>query len=243
LVNGEWSFFIPTSLEDQNYCRNLLSHYSDEEYEIFLKDCVRSVDEKYQGMLNFLNDHETYKEGNLEKFSEVVHTSWWQNPIYIDPKIYDETSLSIISEGPNLWGTDYNFITEKTWRTIIYKHPFVFAGPPEQFNYIKRLGFETFEKYMLIQNYAQIENEKERIESIVKNVDHFLKHQTYHQKEIQQDIEHNFDLFLTLATDQDYLLTSLKLNYNIPDIEFAKFFMTGGYENLVRPISDIERLV
>ena len=104
------------------------------------------------------------------------------------------------------------------------------------------MGFETFEKYMLIQNYAQVEDEKERIELIVKNVEHFLKHQTYHQKEIQQDIEHNFNLFLKLANDQNCLLTSLKSKYNIPDAEFSKFFSASGYENLIRPVDDLKKL-
>ena len=242
LINGKWSFFIPLSQEDKNYCRNLLSHYSDEEYETFLKNCTSSIDEKYQEMANFFQDYAPYEEGDLEKWGEIVHTDFWKNPIYIDPEVYDETSLSIISEGPNYWSPDYKFITEKTWRTIIYKHPFIFAGPPEQFRYIKQMGFETFEKYMLIQNYAQVEDEKERIELIVKNVEHFLKHQTYHQKEIQQDIEHNFNLFLKLANDQNCLLTSLKSKYNIPDAEFSKFFSASGYENLIRPVDDLKKL-
>lgn len=245
LKYGEWSFFIPVSQEDQNICRNLLSHYSDEEYEIFLKKCARAVDNKYEVMVNFIHDgYRPYKEGDLEKWSEIVHTSFWNNPMYIDSKIYNETSLSIISEGPNYWSTDcYDFITEKTWRTIIYKHPFIFAGPPEQFKYLKQMGFETFEKYMLIKDYAQVENEKERIELIVKNVDYFLKNQTYHQNEIQQDIEHNFNLFLKLANDQDSLLTDLKSKYNIPDIEFSKFFNTNSCKHLIRSIDDIKGIV
>jgi hypothetical protein len=245
LTNGEWSFFIPESQEDQNICRNLLSHYSDEEYETFLKKCTRAIDKKYKEMINFIHDgNRPYKEGDLEHWSKIVHTSFWNNPMYIDPKVYNETSLSIIAEGPNYWTTDYcDFITEKTWRTIIYKHPFIFAGHPEQFKYIKQIGFETFEKYMLIQDYALVENEKERIELIVKNVDHFLKHQTYHKTEIQKDVEHNYNLFLKLANDQNCLLTSLKSKYNIPDDEFSKFFSTNTYKHLIRSIDDIKGLV
>lgn len=243
LSKAEWSFFIPVSQEDRDYCRNLLSHYSDEEYETFLKKCTRSVDNKYQGVIKFFKEYAPYKESNLEEWGEIVYTDWWKNPIYIDPRIYNETSLSIISEGSNCWETDYDFITEKTWRTIIYKHPFIFAGHFDQFKYIKKLGFKTFEDYLLIKNYAQVEDEKERIELIVKNVEYFLKHQYEYQKEIQQDVEHNFNLFLKLAKDQDLLLLCLKLEYNIPNDEFTKFFNMKGWENIIRPLSDAKGLI
>lgn len=243
LSNGEWSFFVPVSQEDQDYCRNLLSHYSDEEYAAFLKTCTRSIDDKYENVIKFFKDYAAYKESDFEEWSEIVHTSFWKSPVYIDPKIYNRTSLSIVSEGINFWSDDYDFITEKLWRAIIYKHPFIFAGHPDQFKYIKQLGFETFEKYMLIQNYAWIEDEKERANLIVKNVDHFLKYQRYYQTQIQQDVENNFNMFLKLANNQNLLLKSLKLEYNIDDADFSKFFNTDGWENLVRPISDAEGLV
>lgn len=243
LSNAEWSFFIPVSQEDQDYCRNLLSHYSDNEYETFLKKCTRSVDNKYQDVVRFFKDYAPYKESNLREWVEIVHTDWWKNPIYIDPKIYNETSLSIISEGINFWGNGHEFITEKTWRTIIYKHPFIFAGYPEQFDYIKKLGFKTFEEYMLVKDYAQVEDEKERIELIVKNIEHFLKHRHKHRKEIQQDIDDNFNLFLKLANDQDLMLSSLKVDYNIPDDEFSKLFNVRGWENIIRPLDDVKGLI
>lgn len=243
LENSEWSFFTPASKEDKDYCRNLLSRYSDKEYDIFLKKCTRSIDEKYQNVIKFFKEYAEYKESDFEEWSKIVHTNWWKNPIYVNPEIYNRTSFSIISEGDNCWTDDYEFITEKIWRAIIYKHPFIFAGHPDQFKYIKKLGFNTFEKYMLNQNYALVEDEKERIELIVKNVEHFLKYQHHYQKEIQQDVAHNFDLFLKLAKDQDILLNALKLEYNIDNDEFSKFFNVAGFENLIRPISDAQGLI
>lgn len=243
LLKGEWSFFIPSSQEDQDYCRNLLSHYSDIEYNNFLKKCTRSIDNKYQGVIKFLKDYAPYKQGDFEEWSKIVHTDFWKNPVYIDPEIYNRTSLSIISEGINFWSDDYDFITEKLWRAIIYKHPFIFAGHPDQFKYVKRLGFETFEKYMLVKDYAYTHNEKERIDLIVKNIDHFLTNQKRFQKELEHDISDNYNLFLKLANDQSLLLRSLKIEYNISDAEFAKFFDTHGWENLVRPIDDALGLI
>lgn len=243
LQKGEWSFFVPVSQEDQDYCRNLLSHYSDDEYAAFLQACTRSVDEKYKKVIKYFRDYAAYKESDFEEWSKIIHTSWWKNPVFIDPEIYNRTCLSIISEGENCWTDDYNFITEKVWRAIIYKHPFLFAGHPEQFNYIKQLGFETFEKYMLIENYAIVEDQKERLEYIVDNVEYFLKNRFAYEKQIQQDIEHNFALFSKLAHNQDLFLQSLQIEYNIDNAEFIKFFDTAGFENLIRPISDARALL
>jgi hypothetical protein len=92
-----------------------------------------------------------------DRWFEIIDQDFFKSPGYIDPAIFKNTIFSIVAEGPNFWDSIYEFITIITWRTIRNGHPFIFAGPVEQFEYIKQLGFRTFEEYLLIKDYAYIE--------------------------------------------------------------------------------------
>ena len=234
LDHAVWSFFYPNKKEDQILCRNFLLHYSDAEYESFLKNTLKSIDQTYVEVIKYFRDSDVSDESL--NWGDIKHCDFWKNPIYIDPEVFKNTSFSIISEGPNFWSSDYNYITEKTWRTILYKHPFVFAGHPDQFRYLKKLGFKTFEEYLPIKDYAFIEDEEARLDAIVKNVEYWISNPEI-RAQLIDDVSHNFELLLSYAKKQDLFLTDIKERYSIDQSEFNQHFNTLGFENTATDIS------
>jgi hypothetical protein len=236
LTYAEWSFFPPWTQEDKHWCRDHLSKYSDLQYEKFLKDCERSFDQRFQTVRDFYGTH-TAGETNIV-WHDVAHTEWARAPAHIDSDVYKNTMFSVISEGPNFWDDDNNFITEKTWRTFLHRHPFIFAGHPGQFEYIKKLGFRTFEEYMLIKDYAYITDESQRLDAVVKNTEYWLTNIHENLDAIQQDIEHNYKQFFHHIEKQNKLYDYFKKDLAVPT-EDIDFYLNGiGYTKIIRSIPD-----
>ena len=110
------------------------------------------------------------------------------------------------------------------------RHPFVFAGYPEQFNYIKSFGLKTFEEYMLVKDYAFIQNEEDRLNAVVVNTKYFMENYKQHKEEIQKDVEHNYEIFISLAEQQLLFLNKLA----VTDSEKSHWFEQTGFSHLLR---------
>lgn len=234
LSKSEWSFFAPITKDDKNWCRQHLSRYSDKQYNEFIRLAERSFDRKYQDVLPYYGGYETV--GTKYVWYDIVKTDFIKSPTFVDPLVFSKTAFSIISEGPNFWSSDNYFGTEKSWRTFLYKHPFIFSGHPDQFRYLKKLGYKTFEEYMLIKDYAFIENELSRINAIVENVEYFLTVLDKNSNSIYRDVQHNYDLFFEYAGKQNKFLSELEKKYNTDPQEIKYFFNRTGYEHLIRKI-------
>ena len=237
LKDAEWSFFAPWAPEDKHWCRNHLQHYTDDQYNQFLVDCERSFDDRYESAKPFYGSY-TSQETTVDWY-DVVDTEWVQAPAHIDPRVFDDIAVSIISEGPNFWSDDYyDFVTEKTWRAFLMKQPIIFAGWPGQFKYLKKLGYKTFEEYMIIPEYALIEDENERLDAVVKNTQHFLKTHQVYKDNILKDVEHNYNLLHEYIKKQDDLLTHFSNVLNISDTEISHYTEIQGYKNLLMRVPD-----
>ena len=237
LKDAEWTFFAPWAPEDKNWCRNHLQHYTDDQYNQFLVDCERSFDDRYESAKPFYGSY-TSQETTVDWY-DVVDTEWVQAPAHIDPRVFDDIAVSIISEGPNFWSDDYyDFVTEKTWRAFLMKQPIIFAGWPGQFKYLKKLGYKTFEEYMIIPEYALFEDENERLDAVVKNTQHFLKTHQIYKDNILKDVEHNYNLLHEYIKKQDDLLTHFSNVLNISDTEISHYTEIQGYKNLLMRVPD-----
>jgi hypothetical protein len=236
LKNSEWSFFPPWTNEDRKWCRNYLSNYKDSEYEKFIRDCEKSFDQRFQTVKDFYG---TYNAGETDiEWYDVAETEWVRAPAHIDSSVYTNTLFSVISEGPNFWDDDNNFITEKTWRTFLHKHPFIFAGHPGQFDYIKKLGFKTFEDYLLIKDYAYIEDESLRLDAVVKNTEYWLNNLKDNLYSIKKDIEYNYNHFFNQVEKQNKLYEYFQKDLAVPT-EDIDFYLNGiGYTKIIRKIPD-----
>lgn len=230
LDRSVWSFFRPWTDEDKVWCRAALDHYSDQDYEKFLDYCDRAIDDRYQTAKDY-----SRLDGRQLKNSDVHEKDWCKDPSWIDPAVFQDTLFSVISEG-NAYppATDYNFITEKTWRTVIMRHPFVFAGEPEQFHYAKGKGLRTFENYLLIDDYTDILYEDHRLDAVVKNTEYMLSTIKDNEESIRADVEHNYQIFQDVARYNEELLKYLSLEFNISETELNYWFNQKSFVHLLR---------
>ena len=79
--------------------------------------------------------------------------------------VYDSSLISVITES-NFYTEDV-FNTEKTWKAIANKHPFILVGPKHSLKYLKSLGYKTFSDFF-DESYDDIENPTARLMTIVK---------------------------------------------------------------------------
>jgi MoaA/NifB/PqqE/SkfB family radical SAM enzyme len=231
LKNAKWSFFPPWAPQDKKWCRDYLSHYTDDEYNTFLKKCDRQFDNRFESAKPYYGN---YSPEELDvDWMDVVDTEWVRAPAHINSSVYDNTVLSIVSEGPNYWGSNYDFVTEKVWREFLHKQPFILAGWPDQMRYLKKLGYKTFEEYMLIPDYAYIEDEDERLNAVVKNTEYFLKNHKKYSDQITADVEHNYKKLFEYIQKQDDLLKYFNQELNISQEQIDFYTNQTGYKNLV----------
>jgi len=89
------------------------------------------------------------------------------------------------------------FFSEKIFKPIIMKHPFVLVSRPHSLEYLKKLGYRTFSPF-IDESYDNIDNDEERLLAIVREVsrmnnftsDEWIKWQT----NIKPIIEHNYNI-------------------------------------------------
>ena len=226
LDTAVWTFFPPWTDSDKEWCRDALPDYTNEQYLKFISSCDKRIDDRYEQSKNYSritrddwDEQDTYSQ------------PWVKDLAWINPQVFADTLLSIISEG-NAYdpATNYRFLTEKTWRTVAMRHPFIFAGYPEQFEYAKSLGLRTFEEYMLIKDYAYITDEHARLNAVVTNTKHFLENYSQNKDAIQQDTEYNYNLFISMGQEQELFLDTL----SIEESEKSYWFGQPGFSHLMK---------
>ena len=235
LSNSIWSFFPPWTPLDKQRCREILSHVSEEDYDKFLKFADKRIDNIYEDSKKFFGD-ESHDPDKVIWHDIVDESEWVKNVAWINPKIYEETAFSIISEGLNYWEHNRNdsFVTEKFWRTVFMQQPFLFAGHPDQFRYMKKLGFRTFENYMLLPDYIDFPTEQDQLNAIVINTESFLNAHKNYQEQIKIDVKYNYDLALDYIDKQNEFFEFLITRYGVPREEVLHYFDRKGYEQLIR---------
>lgn len=231
LKNAKWSFFAPWTASDKEWCRQHLSYYTDTQYDTFLKDCEYSFDNKFETAKPFYGTNNSNTDIQAH---DMAQTEWCKSPTYIDSSVFDDTWFSIISEGPNYWADENRFVTEKLWRAVLHKQPFILAGEPAQYRYLKSLGYRTFEEYLLIHDYGTIGDEDKRLDAVVVNTKHWIENKQLYN--MQQDIEHNYQLLLKEFDDKNNLLAQFETDYNIPKSEIDFYFNGIGYDRIIRKI-------
>ncbi len=237
LKNMEWSFFSPSSDSDRQWCRNYCQDYTDQEYQTFLTECERSVDDIYNECKKYFGN---YSHTDIKDWCSIVEKDFIKCPGYIDPAIFKKTLFSVISEGINYWpwSVDFEFVTEKFWRTVLMKHAFIFSGYTQQFDYVKKLGFRTFENYLPKQNYAYIIDEEERLDAVVFNSEYLLKNYSLFEKEITADVEYNFNLAIEYISKQNKIFHLLEKEYGVNKEDISFYIDRTGYDHLIRRFPD-----
>lgn len=120
-----------------------------------------------------------------------------------DANIFARSSVSYVSETYDMDRHQYPYIvTEKTYRAIINRHPFVIQGSSGQLSLVKSLGFETFSS-VISESYNEYDHTNHNFEHVEKTVlaGKELVHKIPTCPELVQEIvNHNFDHFCKSAS-------------------------------------------
>jgi hypothetical protein len=199
----EYSFFPQN--EFNKLSKKIFSKYTNYSFTHFKKHYKRSPD-------------------NI-KVLETPHQSHYSGYPF-SAKIFKNTIFSIISE------TDFNGIpehidvTEKTYKTIANKHPFIVAAQPYFLQRLKELGFFTFEEFQLNSSYDKIKDNKERLYAISENIKHWMDIIHTQQSEIKMQVDHNYNNLLKLHNN-----TIQKYNIFQNEEFYHNFFTSNQVKN------------
>lgn len=128
-----------------------------------------------------------------------VSYTGWPN----DPRLYDESAVSVICETSERWsGYTSEFITEKTYRTIANRHPFVMQGSPGILNHLKNQGFQTFDK-IIDESYDKSTEENMQIIEKVIDAGINLCEKTFDNSDlIQEIVDHNYSKLMEIGNKE-----------------------------------------
>lgn len=126
-----------------------------------------------------------------------------------------ESFLHIVTE-TCYWGRKKH-LTEKIFKPIAMRQPFVLIGCAHNLDYLKSYGFKTFDHWW-DESYDQIEDDIERMHAIGQLLDDICKHDTNQLTEILHDmqevLDHNYNWFYSrefLDNCWNELATNLRL--------------------------------
>lgn len=138
----------------------------------------------------------SYIEKGIHLLNDIdVDSNEWER--YMNSQWFDDTVFSLVAETRTtpIRSNTGTFISEKTFKPIAFKQPFVVAGTSGTLAYLKSQGFETYD-HIIDESYDQIENEYSRLEFIVNEVKRLVTDKEMFNDSVSiQKTEHNFNLF------------------------------------------------
>lgn len=137
-----------------------------------------------------------------EKITKSIDTNGTFSGYPYPVNLYDKSYISIISETH----FDLNrtvFLTEKTYRTLFYEHPFIMLGPPASLKELKSLGYTTFNPIINEEyddeedNYSRLNtaliNLKNNRESIIYKYNELINICSYNKSVLTKNAEQTID--------------------------------------------------
>ena len=83
-------------------------------------------------------------------------------------KLYEDSYFSVVGE-TNFFGHTGRFLTEKTFKPIAYKHPFILLCDAYSLVLLKKLGYKTFHPF-IDESYDNEPNDTKRLKMILNEV-------------------------------------------------------------------------
>ena len=126
-------------------------------------------------------------------------------------KVFDDTYYDVITE--TLTGEESNFnwwqevfITEKIWRSIYYKRPFLVIGNKHTIKLLQELGFKTFNKILFDESYDDLDNWQLRTYNVLEQNKSITEKYTLQQledvinsSEMSEILQYNYNQINKLA--------------------------------------------
>lgn len=115
--------------------------------------------------------------------------------------VYRRSMVSYVCETNGAdWGGPDEFITEKTYRPIIHRSPFVVQGGTQTLHWLRRQGFNVFDRFVGDPQYGRLEsNNWSHIERTADAAAYLLRQCRTNTQEIQTLVDANYHNLIQLA--------------------------------------------
>ena len=120
---------------------------------------------------------------------------WGESYIYHAP--YCDTAFSLVSE--TVYQGGFSFRTEKIWKPIMMRHPWIAAANPGFYQDMRNLGFQTFDS-LIDESFDQETHDLDRMERILTVINDICQSgAAQFQNAARQICEHNYQRMLELS--------------------------------------------
>jgi hypothetical protein len=151
---------------------------------------------------------EKYLDTEPGEFTWLVNLQYGNVDYNKTLSLYENTYFSLVTE--TLYFEDYNvFITEKIFKPILYKHPFVAVAGAHTLKQLRKLGFKTFHPY-IDESYDEETDNIKRLKMVIKEVDRLCN---LNQEELKRFI--NKLKAVCNYNQQHFLNATPELIYNV----------------------------
>ena len=140
------------------------------------------------------NDYFHYVKENSKNFNTVFDNTYYD--------LITETNTGL--ESPD-WFLDV-FFTEKVWRSIYYKRPFLLIGNHRALYHLHDMGFKTFDGILFDESYDEESDHLTRIEKVLQENKRIIQtksledlHTIANSKEMCEILEHNYKKINNIA--------------------------------------------
>jgi hypothetical protein len=125
-------------------------------------------------------------------------------------EVWNKCFLNIVSETVQRLDTDFPFISEKVFKPIIGMRPFIVYGHPKTSEYLRNMGFETFDSDFGFSPKLTYEESANEISKVIDGIDNV----ELLYKKLLPKITHNYENFRSIAQREwkklDDLVLTLK---------------------------------
>jgi hypothetical protein len=160
----------------------------------FLQSCPRTLDIEY---LRDLDNSKNSVYQHENSYYPIQHPSNLNLLQY-----YRDIFVDVVVE-PNVSGKCF-LVTEKLWRAILAKRPFIVVSNPNYLNNLKRLGFKTFDNYWDEEYDIHKEvNRIDKIKLILQEISSWALDELSNKlQDMESDLDHNLTVFKELTHDK-----------------------------------------
>lgn len=138
---------------------------------------------------------------------------YWDRHVNID--WYNQTRFTVVVETQIEMGTGSLFLTEKSLKPLVFKHPFISISCPGTVALLKQSGFETFDNLFdeSYDSYIADRDATQKIKMVYSQVKNYSQEQ-YDPLTVEK-IEHNYNWFF----NKDQVKKRYKQDLLIPILE------------------------
>lgn len=185
------------------------------DYNEKIPDKVSLIDDYFLEMVKQkLNDDNLFTELNKEidklnlPLTTNIEVGNNKNYLNQDDFVYfDNSYFSLVTEtyfytvqNDKIFDQSEIFFSEKIFKPIAMKHPFILVSRPHSLQWLKKIGYKTFSPY-INEEYDSIENDAERMTAIIKEVNRLCSQSPNQwlewQKCIKDVVEYNARVFFS----------------------------------------------